>query len=158
MRVWMYSALLVPFACAKADEAPETKAQAASSEVKPARDEVAPTLPPAEGDGGGESKSETERMPVPASPKKGTRGNRMGGPLAPNDQPTPQGAMTLPNVKDCFRACVDRNQVRSVSPQQIDEDCKGECKEACLGHCDSGSLSERSACKSSCERQTLRVR
>lgn len=97
-----------------------------------------------------------------ASAVKGGRGKdgsrvETGLPDAP-DAPLPESARSLPDVGDCFSACVDRNRMRAVAAEQIDGDCKRECSDLCLAQCESGSRVARESCRRSCENQSTRLR
>jgi hypothetical protein len=97
--------------------------------------------------------------PATGDPAKGGPAQRGPASERPNDlpdAPVPQRAQSVPDTRRCVSDCVDSNQMRAVSAEQIERDCRDECSSQCVAHCNSGSEAQKTACKADCEREASR--
>jgi hypothetical protein len=106
MRRWLLIALLAA-ACGKSGDKPNDKPTPASDKSTP---------PPTD-------EGELEPTPVEPEPKP--------DPPKP-DPPKPdpkRGPAPLPSADACVKDCVQRNQMKATSPENIEADCKSECSQ-----------------------------
>jgi hypothetical protein len=69
----------------------------------------------------------------------------------------PVAAIALPNMRRCLGECVQNNQMRAVSADQIERDCRATCRSRCLEHCKAHGGDEPNSmgdkCRADCQAQ-----